>query len=256
MTDDGVIAVLADVHGNRWALEAVLADARAAGARRFVDLGDCVMGPLDPRGSAERLMDLTAVTVSGNGDREVVQDPALPAGAGATYARDQLTAEQLAWQATLPATAWVTEGVLACHGSPTDDSCYLLEQVHADGHVARRAPAAVRDLLGDEQADVVLCGHTHLPRMLPLADGTTVINPGSVGLPGYDHHFPVAHVMESGSPLARYALLHLTPTGWSPELRAIPYPWATAAAAARDRGREDWAIPLETGIALPTLKAG
>ena len=54
MTDDGVIAVLADVHGNRWALEAVLADALGAGAGRFVDLGDCVMGPLDPRGSAER----------------------------------------------------------------------------------------------------------------------------------------------------------------------------------------------------------
>jgi hypothetical protein len=101
VADDGLIAVLADVHGNRWALEAVLADARAAGARRFVDLGDCAMGPLDPRGSAERLMDLGAITVSGNGDREVAQDPALPAGAGATYAREQLTSEQLAWQAAL-----------------------------------------------------------------------------------------------------------------------------------------------------------
>jgi predicted phosphodiesterase len=256
MADDGVIAVLADVHGNVWALEAVLADARAAGARRFVDLGDCVMGPLDPGRSAERLMGLGAITVSGNGDREVAQDPALPAGAGATYAREQLTDEQLAWQAALPATAWVTDGVLACHGSPTDDSCYLLEEVRPDGHVARRAPAAVRGLLGDERAVVVLCGHTHLPRVLPLADGTSVVNPGSVGLPAYDHDVPVPHVMESGSPLARYALLHPTATGWAPELRAIAYPWAAAAAAARERGREDWAIPLETGISLQTSKAG
>ena len=256
MSDDGVIAVLADVHGNRWALEAVLADARAAGAARFADLGDCVMGPLAPRGSAERLMDLGAITVSGNGDRAVAQDPALPAGAGATYARAQLTSEQLAWQAALPATAWVTNGVLACHGSPTDDSCYLLEEVRPDGHVTRRAPSAVRALLGDLRADIVLCGHTHLPRVLPLADGTTVVNPGSVGLPAYDHDVPVAHVMESGSPLARYALLHRTPTGWAPELRAIPYPWAAAAAAARERGREDWAVPLETGITLQTSRAG
>jgi predicted phosphodiesterase len=218
MGDDGLVAVLADVHGNRWALEAVLADARAAGARRFVDLGDCVTGPLDPRGSTERLMDLGAITVSGNGDREVAQDPALPAGAGAAYAREQLSTEQLAWQAALPPAAWVTDGVLACHGSPTDDSCYLLEEVRTDGQVARRAPSAVRDLLGKQPAVVVLCGHTHLPRVLPLADGTTVINPGSVGLPAYDHAAPVPHVMESG--------------------------------------REDWAVPLETGLALPTLKAG
>ena len=92
--------------------------------------------------------------------------------------------------------------------------------------------------------------------MLPLADGATVINPGSVGLPAYDHDAPVPHVMESGSPLARYALLPRTVAGWAPELRAIPYPWATAAAAARERNREDWAVPLETGIAIPTLKAG
>jgi diadenosine tetraphosphatase ApaH/serine/threonine PP2A family protein phosphatase len=150
----------------------------------------------------------------------------------------------------------VTEGVLACHGSPTDDLCYLLEQVRADGHVVRRAPSAVRDLLGDERAAVVLCGHTHLPRVLPLADGTTVINPGSVGLPAYDHDFPVPHVMESGSPLARYALLHRSTAGWAPELRAIPYPYAAAAAAARERGREDWAIPLETGVTQHTSKAG
>lgn len=41
MSDAGPIAVPADVHGNRWAPEAVLAEARSTGAHRFVDLGDC-----------------------------------------------------------------------------------------------------------------------------------------------------------------------------------------------------------------------
>lgn len=248
------IAVLADVHGNRWALEAVLGDARTAGAERFVDLGDCAAGPLDPRGSVKRLMDLGAVTVSGNADREVVQDPALPASASAAYAREQLTDEQWGWLAALPPTARITDDVLACHGSPSDDTSYLLEEVDPrSGAVRRLAPSAVRDLLGVQRATIVLCGHTHLPRVLPLPDGTTVVNPGSVGLPAYDTALPVAHVMESGSPHARYALLRRRSDGWTVELRTVTYPWAEAAAAARRRDREDWAVALETGLALPTL---
>jgi hypothetical protein len=50
-TAEAPIAVLAHVHANRWALDAVVADARAAGAARFADLGDCVAGALDPRGT-------------------------------------------------------------------------------------------------------------------------------------------------------------------------------------------------------------
>jgi hypothetical protein len=45
------LAVLADVHGNVWALEAVLADIRCRGADEIVDFGDILYGPLDPAGS-------------------------------------------------------------------------------------------------------------------------------------------------------------------------------------------------------------
>src|ERR1035441_8755 len=69
----GPLAVLADVHGTRWALEAVLEDADRAGAQRFIDLGDCVAGPLDPCGTARRLMALDAVTVLGNHDRALLE---------------------------------------------------------------------------------------------------------------------------------------------------------------------------------------
>jgi predicted phosphodiesterase len=215
-----LIAVLADIHGNLDALEAVLEDAGRAGARTFIDLGDCVAGPLDPRRTAERLMALGATTILGNHDRDVLSaDP----GPSAAFARERLDPEQLAWLAALPPTANLDGGLLACHGSPLDDTCYLLETVTEAGEHPRD-PAEVRLLLGDVGAELVLCGHTHLLRLLPLADGPTVVNPGSVGLPAYDHDIPFAHVMESGSPQARYALLK------------------------RGGGREDWAVALETGL--------
>jgi predicted phosphodiesterase len=242
------IAVLADIHGNRWALDAVLADADRAGVEKFVDLGDCVAGPLDPRGTAERLMALGAVTVRGNNDRAVSSGDSSPS---APFAREQLDDPQLAWLAELPLAVHLEGGLLACHGIPSDDTCYLLEEVVEEG-VRRRDPEGVRALLGGIDAQVVLCGHTHLPRLLPLADGTIVVNPGSVGLLAYADDAPWPHLIESGSPHARYALLRWRVARWDVELRAISYPWDQAAAAARTRGREDWALALQTGLTART----
>ena len=130
MPATNIIAVFADVHGNLDALDAVIEDANRAGAQAFVDLGDCVAGPLDPHGTAKRLMALGAITILGNHDRAVLgADPA----ASAAFARAQLDPDQLGWLAALPPTAELDGGVLACHGSPSDDECYLLEVVTADG---------------------------------------------------------------------------------------------------------------------------
>ena len=90
-----------------------------------------------------------------------------------------------------------------------------------------------------------------MPRLLPLDGGPTVVNPGSVGLPAYDHDVPFAHVMQSGSPHARYALLERRDGSWQVQLRAVAYDWAKAAALARAHGREDWALALLTGLAGP-----
>lgn len=283
------VAVIADVHGNRWALDAVIGDARAAGAAGFLDLGDCVSGPLDPRGTAERLIVLGAQTLRGNHDRAVAAlaargpgDPAFAAaGPSDRFACEQLTDAQHRWLAALPAAlpdGAAPAGLLACHGAPGDDERYLLEEA-APGGLRNRSPAEVRALLGDaldspdgagagvgggaagdsdpargDTVTVVLCGHTHLQRLLPLGGDAVVVNPGSVGLPAYAGDEPHPHVVESGSPHARYALLHPLPAGgWRVELRAVAYPWAEAAAAARANGSEAWAVALETGLAPPTL---
>ncbi len=68
---DETLAVLADIHGNIWALEAALADLRRRGIARIVDLGDSLNGPLEPRATAERLMQEQIPSLCGNDDRVV-----------------------------------------------------------------------------------------------------------------------------------------------------------------------------------------
>ena len=241
-------AVIADVHGNRWALDAVVGDARAAGVSRFLDLGDCVYGPLDPCGTAERLAVLEAPTVRGNQDRLVDVGPT-----GCLVA-EQLPSSEVERLKALPSTLEL-DGLLLCHGTPTHDTEPLLEEV-TPGGARHRSPDEVARRLEHVESEVVLCAHTHLPRTLCPRPGLLVVNPGSVGLPAYDDDAPHPHVMESGSPHARYAILRRMGGRWSVQLRAVDYAWSQAAEAARDRDREDWAIALETGLALPTVRGG
>jgi predicted phosphodiesterase len=96
---------------------------------------------------------------------------------------------------------------------------------------------------------VVLCAHSHVPRVVRLGSGQLAVNPGSVGLPAYDQDQPYPHVMEAGSPHARYAVLQNTSRGWRVEQLAIPYDHDAAADAASANGRPDWATWLQTGRA-------
>jgi predicted phosphodiesterase len=65
------LAILADIHGNVLALEAVLTDLEHRRVDEVVNLGDCVSGPLWPRETAQLLMRLDWRTVRGNHDRWV-----------------------------------------------------------------------------------------------------------------------------------------------------------------------------------------
>ncbi len=63
------LAVIADIHGNRWALEAVLQDIDQRGIEQIVNLGDHLTGPLDPAGTADLLIERTMLSICGNDDR-------------------------------------------------------------------------------------------------------------------------------------------------------------------------------------------
>ena len=59
-------AVIADIHGNRWALEAVLRDIDLRGIQQIINLGDHLTGSLDPVGTAEILLERDMIHVCGN----------------------------------------------------------------------------------------------------------------------------------------------------------------------------------------------
>jgi diadenosine tetraphosphatase ApaH/serine/threonine PP2A family protein phosphatase len=244
-------AVIGDVHSNLGALEAVLADARARGATKLLDLGDSVYGPLDPGGTARLLMSpgMPSVHVRGNQDRNVVDPHAdLALNRSLLFTRQRLGPEAMAWLAALPLTVLVENELRLCHGTPSSDEVYLLEAPGPHGSMLR-SRADIAHLLRGAQDPVVLCAHTHLQRVVQLPGGPLVVNPGSVGSPAFADVEPLPYRVESGSPHARYAILENGPHGWSADLVSVPYDHEAAAALATLNGREDWAVALRTGWA-------
>lgn len=178
------VAVLADIHGNLPALEAVLAEPDAVAADRIVLLGDIALGPL-PAESLDLLASLgeRAVWVHGNCEREVVTayDGKSVPGPNADDAR--ATAALLDRRHRdlldgLPLTVTLeVEGLgsaLFCHATPRRDDEVVL--VDSPVTVWRRALSGVGGVDG-----IVVVGHTHMP-FDRLVDGRRVVNPGSVGM--------------------------------------------------------------------------
>ncbi|HEX6052050.1 MAG TPA: metallophosphoesterase family protein [Gemmatimonadaceae bacterium] len=245
-------AAITDVHGNLPALEAVLDDIRRRNVDVVVNLGDHVSGPLWPRETAASLMRQRWTQISGNCDRQVVRRPPSELGASDRFAYEQLTAEQRTWLAVLPDRASPFEDVLLFHGAPDDDDAYLLESVDAHG-VRLASYHEIEGRLKGISAPLMLCGHTHHPRCVRVNDAL-VVNPGSVGLPAYEHDEPSAHVIECGSPHARYAVLERAVRGWIVDLIAVPYDHHAAAARAERNGRPDWVVALRTGFMTPPAR--
>jgi predicted phosphodiesterase len=220
------VAVLADVHGNFPALEAVLADVDAAGVDRIVLPGDIALGPM-PGETLDLLASLgdRVVWVHGNCEREVVSayDGGVVAGVNGASARDcaaLLDRRHRDLLDGLPMTVVVDVGglgpTLFCHATPRRDDEFVLVD----------SPLAVWNAaLDGVEERVVVCGHTHMP-FDRLVDGRRVINPGSVG-------------MAYGPPGAYWAVL-----GPNVELRRTTYDVAAAAAriaASQHPGGAEWA---------------
>ncbi|MBV9754596.1 MAG: metallophosphoesterase family protein [Hyphomicrobiales bacterium] len=242
------IAVIADIHGNILALEAVLADLKTRGADIVVDLGDCASGPLWPRETMECLAQLDALTVRGNHDRQIATEAPHQMGLSDRFAYGQLTTNHRKVLGALPMTRFIAPRILACHGTPNRDDLYLVDEVES-GRLARGRLARIEKRLGSVEAKIVLCGHSHRADLVRLANGTMIVNPGSVGSPAYDDTGQPSHVSESGSPHARYALLEHDPKrGARVEFFAVTYAFEEAARRAQKNGRSEWAHALRTGF--------
>ena len=241
------IAVLADAHGNLLALEAVLADLRGQAPDLVVNLGDLFTGPFDPMGSADAQIALGCPTLAGNHERNLLEGD--DTSSSVAFARPRLSAAHLDWIKGLPGTLQVMNGeVFACHGSPAGgDLDYLLEDVES-GRPTLACEDAIRPrLAGIGPARLVLCGHTHMPRVVQVGD-VLVVNPGSIGMPAYTDDNPVPHAIETGAPHARYAVVTRGPGGlWSAELCAVAYDWDRAAQQAQANGKPAVAHSTATG---------
>ena len=240
-------AAIADVHGNHLALEAVLADINALGISDIVNLGDMASGPLDAGRTMDRLMALDAVHVRGNHDRWLIDRPLEKMGAWERPAYPQLNSTHLDWLGTIPATLVYRDQVFLCHATPKDDNTYWLDAVTPEGAVTIAPLDAIEKEAEGISQKLILCGHTHVARAVRLRDGRLVVNPGSVGSPGFSYNVPYGHRIEAGTPDARYAILEQTAAAWSVTFRHVPYDHEAMAALARRNGDAEFALALATG---------
>jgi predicted phosphodiesterase len=176
------VAVLADIHANLPALDAVLADVEAAGADTVVLLGDIALGPM-PAQTLDRLSALgdRAVWVHGNCEREMITafdggqipGPNGPAAAAAAALIDRAERDRLD---QLPVTVAIDiDGLgptLFCHASPRRDD----EMVLVDS-----PPEQWATVLASVSEATIVLGHTHM-HFDRLAAGHRVVNAGSVGM--------------------------------------------------------------------------
>lgn len=241
-------AVISDIHGNLDALNAVLAEIERLGISDIVNLGDCFGGPLDARGTAERLIPLNFPTVSGNHDRWLVERRGEDMPLWERWIIDEMTEAHLDWVRALPATlSW--HGVLLCHGTPASDEENWLDRRGPEARLVARDLAGVTARLPkDVKEAVVLCGHTHCPRTVRVPNGPLIVNPGAVGCPAYhDGRSDPPFLQETGAPDARFAVLERAGGAWRTALHAVPYDPSRMIALAEAKGADSWVRALRTG---------
>lgn len=185
--------LLADIHGNREALEAVLAHAHGR-YDRILCLGDLVGYGADPNFVVDWARDNVAAIIRGNHDRTVSKQDSsdsyrAEAKDGLLWTRQNLTAANLEYLANMPRGPVTYEGFDLVHGSPLDEDQYLVK------------PAEVAKLTPSLKTPLTFFGHTHIQgAFLAAPDGVSAIdptgtleihsdrgfylvNPGSVGQP-------------------------------------------------------------------------
>ncbi|GGK23353.1 metallophosphoesterase [Deinococcus malanensis] len=221
------VAVISDVHGNAFALEATLRAVHLAAPDVIVNLGDQVEGSADPWRAACLQARLGAVEVRGNNEEKLWpggrRNPlSLQYGAWLETQLDDATVARLA---ALPLTARLDGGrLLACHGTPDSswESLLWVWDRGADGRgfYRSRDPLELRGVVESWQAEVVVCGHTHRPGATRVGD-TLVVNAGAVS------------DQVDGDPRARWTLLERRGSHWAVEFLAVPYDVEAAVSWAR-----------------------
>jgi predicted phosphodiesterase len=220
------LAVIADIHGNLPALEAVLAEIAAEGIARIVCLGDvATLGP-QPHEVIARLRALRCPVVMGNTDATLLA-PQRDGGATSVTGDDvrsnddfdkwcaaQLSADDLAYLRTFQPTITVPldDGVtlLCYHGSPRS---------YDERITAETTDDALHEMLAATPAQLYAGGHTH-QQLLRRHRDALVLNPGAVGF-AKDVIPPAAPIRNPS--WAEYAVIAGDGSRLDVSLRRVPF---------------------------------
>ena len=177
------VAALADVHGNLPALEAALQEVEDEEPDLIVFCGDVASGPMPAETIALLMTVGRARFVRGNADRGLVDEfdgapPSQMPGPFAEWCAGQITREQRDFLASFEERVTVdgVDGVgrvVFCHATPRNDVDVMTVETPFE---------RVRVLTSGVDADMIVCGHTHMQFDRTL-DGLRIVNAGSVGMP-------------------------------------------------------------------------
>lgn len=227
------VAVISDIHGNYQALESVLDDIEKEKCEKILCLGDLALAGPQPDVVLNYIMDLTFnkwEIIQGNTDKIIGEcssethkalSEKFPIMANALLDdRDILTPEQRYFLRTLPPRKELMLGgvsILMVHGSPRRMNEDILPGMKL---------SLVQEMCEGELADLILCGHTHIPCGYQLLTKQTVVNVGSVGRP------------MTGIPKANYAVFEFNDGEFTVKHKEVDYDYETAALLMNNRGFE------------------
>lgn len=199
------IAVVSDIHGNRCALEAVLADLRETSPDLILHGGDLPHGGSSPAEIVDSIRGLGWQGVLGNTDEMLFKPDTLTVLPAALLKPIQEMAEATCQMLGEERIAWL-------RGLPLAQVCPPIALVHASPDSSWRSPtpestdAELKSVYGPLGQPIAVYGHIHRS-YIRMMDGLTVVNTGSVSL-SYD-----------GDPRAAYLLLDDS----KPTIRRVEY---------------------------------
>jgi predicted phosphodiesterase len=236
------VTIFGDIHANLPALEAVLADIEARGLSPDYCLGDLVGYGTFPNEVIQIIRERNIPTIMGNYDQGVGDSSDDCGCAYTSKVAEALGKRSIAWtnQNTIEANKLFLRQlppqfplplgalrVRLVHGSPRKINEYLF---------ADRPDATLERLLDMAGADVLVCGHTHIPYHRILPSGRHVVNAGSVGKP------------KDGNPQACYIVLETNQHQLSVIFNRVPYDVErTAQAIEASEMPHEYAEMLRTG---------
>lgn len=238
------IAVISDIHSNLYALEAVLKDIETRGVSNVYCSGDLVGYGPRPNEVIELIKGNNIPTVMGNYDDAIgnmrficgcdyKDEKALRLGESSiAWTKEKTSDENKGWLRELPGEIRLLVNglkILLVHGSPRAFNEYLYENTAED---------YLNELLTENDADVLVCGHTHLPYIKRILNGY-VVNAGSAGKPKH------------GNPNATYVILEAAGAGiLKEEIIQVQYSYEETA-----REIEEFGLPNKFAEIIRTGRA-